>query len=144
LLQKAAINGNAQAQYGIGVYFKGFVELQKALEWFEKSAYQGNADAQYELGKLYQITANNMEYAGGEGFIAQGITTLEEARQQESEWLKISAQQGNNRALYEIAVKYRFPVEITGGFGVDYEKEKEYIRKAAINGNIDALEYLLK
>ena len=51
--QKLANQGNASAQYNLGVmYYKGDGILQdhsKAIEWFQKAANQGHTNAQYNL-----------------------------------------------------------------------------------------------
>lgn len=56
---KAANQGHASAQYGLGViYIKGegvAQDYMKAFEWFTKAANQGHALAKYNLGLMYDI-----------------------------------------------------------------------------------------
>jgi TPR repeat protein len=54
---KAAEQGNAQAQYNLGVcylYGEGVIkDKSKAVQWFTKAAEQGDARAQYNLALCY-------------------------------------------------------------------------------------------
>ena len=56
-IRKSAEQGNAFAQYSLGVcYENGYgvpKDLEEAVEWYRKSAEQGNAFAQYNLGLCY-------------------------------------------------------------------------------------------
>lgn len=53
-----AEQGNAKAQYNLGLcYAKGVgveKDLKEAVKWYSKAAEQGNVDAQYNLGLCYQ------------------------------------------------------------------------------------------
>jgi TPR repeat protein len=57
-LEKAAAQGNAVAEYNLGVRYdfgRGVPQdYAKAREWYEKAAAQGNALAQNNLGVRYQ------------------------------------------------------------------------------------------
>ena len=54
---KSAEQGNAEAQYNLGLMYYNGEDVEKdfptAKYWFEKSAEQGNAEAQYKLGDIY-------------------------------------------------------------------------------------------
>ena len=80
-----AAQGNADAQYGLGLlYFKGEGVPKNdalAVKWFRKAADQGNADAQSFLGFLYYK---------GQG-IPQNYATA-------AEWFRKAAVQGNAEA----------------------------------------------
>ena len=56
-LRKAALQGNAGAQFNLGqLYTNGngvTRDFKQALEWFEKAAAQGDARAQYNAGVVY-------------------------------------------------------------------------------------------
>src|SRR5436190_6049937 len=54
--EKAAEQGNANAQYNLALCYKNGVEKdeQKAIEWYQKAAEQGYASAQNNLGWCYQ------------------------------------------------------------------------------------------
>ena len=57
LFEKAAEQGNAEAQYSLGrCYYNGEgvgKDFTKAVSWFDKAAEQGYAEAQYKLGRCY-------------------------------------------------------------------------------------------
>jgi TPR repeat protein len=63
ILQPVAEQGNAEAQYGLGVmHWEGHGVPQnygEAFNWFRKAATLGRAEAQYRVGQMY--------------FIAQGV-----------------------------------------------------------------------
>ena len=56
--KKSANQGNAYAQFNLGViYGNGFgvqKDFKQAAQWFKKAADQGNSEAQFNLGILYQ------------------------------------------------------------------------------------------
>ncbi|MES9967885.1 MAG: tetratricopeptide repeat protein, partial [Sedimenticola sp.] len=64
LLKQLAENGNAEAQYELGVTFRNGRLLPRdtgqAAAWFEKAAEQDHADAQYALG-LYLSSQDTRE-----------------------------------------------------------------------------------
>ncbi len=55
--KKAADQGDAEAQYGLGVcYENGYgvsKDLQEAVKWYNKAAKHGLVEAQYNLGVCY-------------------------------------------------------------------------------------------
>ena len=55
--KKAAEQGDADAQYSLGVAYENGYGVEKnyreAVKWYEESAKQGDADAQYSLGVHY-------------------------------------------------------------------------------------------
>jgi TPR repeat protein len=53
-IQKAAVQGNDQAQYNLGLFY-GNDERQKALYWFQKAAEQGHVKAQIATGNYYRM-----------------------------------------------------------------------------------------
>ena len=84
--RKAAAQGNADAQYNLGVMYSNGQgvkqDYKKAVEWFRKAAAQGNADAQYNLGVMY---------SNGQG----GPHDFAEVLQ----WWQLAAEQGDDAAL---------------------------------------------
>ena len=83
--RKAAEQGDADAQYNLGLFYangdgvsKDFAE---AVKWWRKSAEQGNVEAQYRLGVCYKngdgVTKNFAEAA---------------------KWCRKAAQQGHQQA----------------------------------------------
>ncbi len=83
---KAAEQGNAYAQYSLGVCYycgEGVVENKtEAFKWYMKAAEQGNAYAQYIVGCYYH----------------SGISGIDQNHQKAIEWLTRSAAQGNDQA----------------------------------------------
>lgn len=64
-LQKAAKQGDAEAQYNLGsIYYYGVEGVpkdeKKAFPLFEKSANQDDPDAQYNLGLMYYLGAEGV------------------------------------------------------------------------------------
>jgi len=57
VVRKSAEEGNASAQYRLGLLYNGGVgvsqDYAQAKEWFEKAAKQGHVGAQSDLGTLY-------------------------------------------------------------------------------------------
>lgn len=82
LYEKAAQQGNAEAQYNLGVmYYSGESinqDYMQARKWFEKAASQKDADAQFNLGVIYKY---------GEG-VRQDVTVAKE-------WFSKSCDNGN-------------------------------------------------
>ncbi|CAB5297795.1 unnamed protein product [Rhizophagus irregularis] len=57
--QKAAENGDKEAQFNLGVFYEEGIGIEKdevkASYWYQKAAQQGCSNAQYRLGFLYKI-----------------------------------------------------------------------------------------
>ena len=55
--QSLADQGNASAQYNLGVMYENgegvLKDDKQAVKWYQKAADQGNASAQYNLGAMY-------------------------------------------------------------------------------------------
>ena len=60
LFRKAAEQGNAFAQWNLGVmYYQGQgveQDFKEAFKWYQKAADQGEANAQYSLGVIYGMS----------------------------------------------------------------------------------------
>lgn len=125
LLEKAALEGNANAQYFCALmYYNGegtAKNLRKALEWCEKAALQGHAEAQFFCGQMYgygQGTTVDMQKA---------FCLLEKA-----------AEQGHSEAQYFCGIMY-----CQGeGVPVDLMKSVQWLTKAAEQGNERAISLL--
>lgn len=122
---KAAEQGDAEAQYALGVmYGNGNGVTQdsaEAVKWHRKAAEQGNAFAQGNLGLAY--------YNGW------GVTQdLDEA----AKWTRKAAEQGDADAQNKLAVMYY------AGYGVtkDNAEAGRWFRKAAEQGNLQAKKWL--
>ena len=83
--RKAAEQGNASAQYNLGVRYdngQGVVKDEaEAVKWYRKAAEQGDAFAQYNLG---------LSYTNGQGVVKNEIEGYK--------WFLLAAAQGNERA----------------------------------------------
>uniref|UniRef100_A0A914VDN6 CARD domain-containing protein n=1 Tax=Plectus sambesii TaxID=2011161 RepID=A0A914VDN6_9BILA len=57
-LRKSAEQGNADAQFNLGLMYENGQSVPKsykqAVKWYKKSAEQGDADGQFNLGKMYK------------------------------------------------------------------------------------------
>ena len=57
-IRKAAYQGNSDAQYKLGVFYRNGwgvgQDYAQAMTWFRAAADHGNSDAQYDIGVLYQ------------------------------------------------------------------------------------------
>ena len=115
--QKAAEQGDADAQYHLGTMYKNSTGVEpsdeKALKPYQKAAEQGDADAQYNLGFMYQY---------GRG--------VERSYEKAREWYLKAAEQGLAHAQYNLGRMYQY------GRGVErsYEKAAEWFLKAAEQG----------
>ncbi len=93
LFKPLAEQGNAEAQYNIGLlYDRGLGAPQnyrEAIKWYEKSAEQGNANAQFELGFIYD---------NGKGVPKNYGEAIK--------WYRKSAKQGNANAQTFLGAMY--------------------------------------
>ncbi len=89
--KKAAICGNALAQYNLGWMYEFGYGVQKdeseAFKWFKMSAEQGHVDAQFMLGWIYE---------DGHGVAKNYAKAIE--------WYQKAADKGNERAKYHIGL----------------------------------------
>lgn len=158
--EAAAVQGNADALYGLGKLYlrkdySGYAPA-KAIEYLEQSAEKDHAFAKYQLGKLL------CEGTVCDKDIARGLKLLEELAEKgvsiaaylagkiylrEKEWQDIkkailcfqkAAEDGNSYAEYQLGKIYYF------GTGVrpDAEKGLDYLKASADHGNAYAAELL--
>ena len=92
-LRQSAEQGNAEAQYSLGLMYSSGDGIPKdkveAAKWYLKAAEQGDASAQMNLGYLY---------SSGDG-IPKDETEGEK-------WYRKSAEQGNANAQYSLGLMY--------------------------------------
>lgn len=116
-----ALNGNANAQYRLGIMFahgEGIPkDEKKATEWLLKAANQRHAAAQNSLGFMY---------ANGRG--------VPKNQKRAAEWYRQAAVQGNADAQYNLGTMY------LDGQGVlkNQSLADEWFRKAAKSGHFAA------
>jgi len=109
-----AEQGDAEAQYRLGLQYRENNRLQEAEHWYRKAAEQGHANAQNRLGNFYAI---------GEG----GVVDLTQAVY----WYRKAAEQGHADAQFNLGWRYN------QGLGVaqDFTQAVYWYRKAAEQGN---------
>jgi SH3-like domain-containing protein len=116
LWRKLATEGNADAQYALGVaYFKGegvSRDLNDSMKWFEQAANSGNVQAMFNLGAAY------WEGNGTRQSYAEAV-----------EWWEKSAAAGQPAAQYNLGLAYY----LGKGAEQDLDQALKWIRKAADN-----------
>jgi localization factor PodJL len=120
-LRAAAAAGNPAAEYEIGVrYSEGRgvpMNLELAVQWFDRAAAQGLAPAQYRLGSFYEK--------------GQGVKKdLNKARTLYVQ----AAEKGNAKAIHNLAVLYAEGIDGKP----DYGTAGQWFRKAALRGVADS------
>ena len=110
LVEKAAEQGDAKAQYLLGTLYLGQKLYETAFKWFHKAAEQGDINAQSKLGCFY--------------LTGQGVL---EDKNKALEWFSKAAEKGEARAQFYM-----------GLLSNDGVKAAEWYRKAAKQGDIDA------
>jgi TPR repeat protein len=100
---EAAIQGDAKAQYNLGVmYEKGQGVLQNATNaamWYRKAARNGHSGAQYNLGVMYQDgQGDSQAQFNVGGMYVKGLGVPQDLVQAYI-WLDLSASHGSQRAL---------------------------------------------
>jgi len=118
--QRAAEQGDAQAQYYVGRMYAGYGvarDDKEALKWIRKSAEQGYAGAQYDLGITY-IRGESVERNDAEA----------------AKWIRKAAEQGLKGAQSLLARMY------AQGQGVakDEAQAEKWRKKASEQGSPDA------
>ena len=115
-LQAKAMQGDASAQYNLGIYARGQGVPQnfaEAAKWFRMVAEQGDTNAQYNLGGIY---------ARGQGV----LQNFAEA----AKWFRMAAERGLAPAQYLLGGMY------DNGEGVphDHAEAAKWFRMAAEQG----------
>lgn len=137
--KKAAKQGNAEAQYWMGMlwlpnYFDQFSSQQQlrdpygAATWFEKAAKQKHAGAAYQLARIYEF-GNGVARNSGRAY----------------DNYNIAAELGYAEAQYRMGWFYKGRVPITGGMELIMQPDllvpgtaAEWWSKAAAQGHVDA------
>ena len=88
-LLKKAHQGNAQAQFELGVFYYSGLGVSKddaeALKWYRLAAEQGHSGAQYEIGLRYHAGAGVSEDA-----------------KEAVKWYRLAAEQGDSCSQYNL------------------------------------------
>ena len=155
-IRKAAENGDAEAQYNLGLMYNNGDGVQQdyaeALKWYHKAAEQGNADAQYNIGDMYHDgegvsrdyaeAAKWYHKAAKQGHAGAPVTLLlmyagDQGVQQGSAdamYNRLSADKGDAGAQFRLGLMYN------NGDGVqqDYAEAAKWFHKAANQGDARA------
>ena len=114
LFAQAADQGNAEAQYNLGLMYdsgEGLTQdYAKAAKWYEKAANQGDNSAQNNLGIMYNK---------GDGVSKDYGRAIE--------WYRKSADQNNANAQYNLGTIY----ESGEGVPQDFNEALQWYKKAA-------------
>ena len=116
LLARAS-DGDAEAQYWLGVDYEANDNFAQAVKWYRRAAVQGEARAQYELGTCLRL--------------GQGVP---QDYAEAANWYRMAAEQGNASAQCDLGVCYE------QGLGVpqDYAEAVKWTRSAAEQGVVTA------
>ncbi len=118
-LRQAAMNGDATAQYEIGIRYaagRGVAQnMDLAFQWHARAAARGLAPAQFRLAAMYER---------GQGTVAD----TEKARS----WYRSAAEQGHVKAMHNLAVLS------VGGGRSDYPLATKWFTEAAERGLADS------
>ncbi|HDX4050349.1 TPA: SEL1-like repeat protein [Enterobacter soli] len=158
-LTKAANQGSTQAKFNLGYMYKDGdgvpLNYSKAIEWFTLAADEGDMNSLVWIGILHQrghgftqdfskaAECYSVAASKGDSYGQYNLGTLyrdgkgvPSDSHKALELFTLSAEQGNELALEALGELYIAQR--------DYEKGKEYLRRAGANGNQKALETLKK
>ena len=97
--KKAAAQGEASAQYNVGLYYdigKGVLQNDaEAARWYKLAAEQGDSSAQFNLAVIYN-----------------GVIGVSQDYAEAVRWYKLAAEQGNKSAQYNLEVMYYSSEEV--------------------------------
>lgn len=117
-IEKAANDGNAQAQYKLGFAKKIGIDIPKdkegAVEWLRKSARQGNMNGQYWLGEAYK---------DGDGVIKSEAIA--------AEWFKLAYKSGYKSAALQLLFLYYNPESRLH----NYDKARKWAEQMVADNN---------
>lgn len=125
LLQPLANNGNALAQYRLGMMYyngQGVPEDEKqAIYWWKKAAAQGYVEAMFQLGSAYL-------------FGSQAAKFVPDPDREAATWYFQAASAGHAEAQYHLGLLF-----LAGKGVVDNRQEAaRWMRKAAAQGHPEA------
>jgi TPR repeat protein len=133
-LTKAALAGEAHAQYNLGVMYSqgmgGGVDPDAAVRWWRMAAEQGDGKSCFALGSMYMRAAQRLEGA-----------EEEQATKAASAWFKQGADLGHGTSLFMFARALLSNI----GKGTDVSKAWRLLSRAAkqqVQGAAELLERL--
>lgn len=94
--RKAADEGNADAQYNLGIMYDNGHGVPpngaEAQRWYRSAAEQGNVDAQFNLAESYKCGhGHGVEHRSGEAV----------------RWFRAAAEQGDAPAMFNLGIMYQ-------------------------------------
>lgn len=154
-VQRAAVQGDAEAQYSLGLAYKNDEGVGRddaeAARWWLQAAEQGHADAQYRLGLAYRdgegvdrdhteaaqlwLQAAEQGHAYAQYWLGEAHRKGEGVLQDVTEaarWFRMAAEQGNGSAQSSLAWAY-----LTGeGVVEDNAEAGRWFQMAAEQGSV--------
>lgn len=124
----AAEQGNVHAMRMIAVYYQALefegADIEQARTWLLASAKRGHIDAQYFYGQSY--------------WVGNTATIPEIDREVALKWISKAAKRGHP------AAQYTYGIALEVGFGIEADEalSVEWKTRSAVNGYIDAQEWL--
>lgn len=155
----AAENGEKQAQYMMGIYYKkgkGGVDPseEEALSWFRLAAAQGHSAACYEMGRCYEMGLAGLSSSDKEAlhwyllaadhpvvqlilgiFHLKGRGGLAISEKEALKWFQLAADQEIDVAQFNIGIFYKNGL---GGLSPSHEEALRWFRLAADQGFAEA------
>lgn len=121
-LKSKALQGNAKAQFDLGVSYRFGRGVPRndaeAVKWYRRAAEQGYAKAQYNVGVCYDFG-----------------TGIPKDHSEATMWYRKAAEQGHAKAQYNLGVSYKYGQGITR----DDVEAYAWLSLAAANGETIAL-----
>jgi len=145
-----AQNGDIEAQYELGEYYRERFEKMTAAKWYREAANQGHLGAQYGMGMVSEDPKETIKWlrkAADQGYAkaqyelgnvyGNGIIVKKDFAEA-LKWYRMAANQGYDEAQVSIGSMYSL------GHGVKKNPAEavKWYKKAADQGNVDA-QYLL-
>lgn len=126
--EKSAKQGNATAQYYLGVMYHEAQGVERddtqAAYWFTQAAKQGDSDAQFMLGNLY-LFGNGVELDNQQAFY----------------WLEKASEQGHNDAQGQLGLNYYFLAATNYNSEPYLQLALKWLGKACQSGAVHSCEY---
>jgi len=145
--RKAAINGNPDAQYKLGLMYTygdlGEKDSKKAYKCFKKAADQGHANAMFYQGLIAEelirmtekLSGEDLRVMRGDVYRETGADFLYKDKNIVADCFKKAAKLGDAEAQNTLGFAYSLGSK---GLEQNFEEATKWYRKAAENGNYQA------
>jgi TPR repeat protein len=139
--RKAAEQGHAEAQFGLGAIY-AHTDYTQAASWYRKAAEQGHADSQRCLGEFYVCGWGvEMDYAQAAFWMRKMVEQAVETEERlsvilsvDDYWLRTAAEQGIVNAQYLLGWLYHHGRHVRQ----DHAQAAKWYRMAAEQGDTEA------